>query len=122
MEVLPEVPMRRAIALTFVATMATSLLTAATPPELFAKAKEQFRLASYAGALKTLEELDSLSQQPGYEKDRTAILPGLAFYRGACKPLTTGQDADDVLQRDTQALDTLERAKANLRPAGMASG
>lgn len=85
--------MRRTIALTFVAMMAASLLSAATPPELFAKAKEQFRLASYGGALKTLQELDSLSQKPGYEKDRTAILPGLAFYRGACYT-AVGREAD----------------------------
>jgi GWxTD domain-containing protein len=47
------------------------------------KAKEQFRLASYSDALATLDALDRESQKVGFEKDRTALVPVIAFYRGA---------------------------------------
>jgi GWxTD domain-containing protein len=47
------------------------------------KAKEQFRLTAYQDALTTLDQLDSESQKPGFEKDRAALGPVLAFYRGA---------------------------------------
>jgi GWxTD domain-containing protein len=58
-------------------------LCADTPPQLFAKAKEQFRLASYADALKTLEKLEQVAGAPEFEKDRVALLPALSFYKGA---------------------------------------
>jgi GWxTD domain-containing protein len=57
---------------------------APTLPELFQKAKEQVKLGSYDSALSTLEELDAASQQPGFEKDRMALGPVLAFYKGVC--------------------------------------
>jgi GWxTD domain-containing protein len=57
---------------------------AATLPELFGKAKEQVKLGSYEAALTTLQEIDTLSQQPGLEKDREALRPSLTFYRGVC--------------------------------------
>lgn len=55
-----------------------------TLPELFLKAKEQFRLAAYSEALATLVELQTQSERPGNEAYRTSLAPGLAFYRGAC--------------------------------------
>lgn len=61
----------------------SSALSAAGLPEMLQKAKEQFRLAAYQDALTTLEQLDSESQKPGFEKDRAALGPVLAFYRGA---------------------------------------
>ena len=60
------------------------LLAAATLPELFQKAKSQFKLAAYGDALTTLRELDAESAKPGFESQRAALLPGLFFYRGAC--------------------------------------
>lgn len=70
-----------AIALTL-AFLASSL-TADTLPTLFQKAKEQFRLRSYAAALSTLDRLAAESSKPGLEAQRSALLPGLSFYRGA---------------------------------------
>jgi GWxTD domain-containing protein len=59
-------------------------LSAATLPQLLQKAKDQFRLAAYADALATLDQLEAESAQPGLEKDRSALAPILPFYRGAC--------------------------------------
>ena len=59
------------------------LLAEPTLPELFQKAKQEFKLASYGNALATLEKLDVESAKPGLERDRQALLPGLLFYRGA---------------------------------------
>jgi GWxTD domain-containing protein len=53
-------------------------------PDLFRKAKEQVKLGSYQPALSSLAEIDRVSQQPGLEKDREALRPSLAFYRGVC--------------------------------------
>ena len=61
-----------------------SSLSAATLPELLQKTKEQFKLAAYADALKTLDALEAESLKAGHEKDRTALAPVLAFYRAAC--------------------------------------
>jgi GWxTD domain-containing protein len=62
----------------------TATVLAATLPELLQKAKEQFRLAAYSDALTTLDALEAESLKDGHEKDRTALAPVLAFYRGAC--------------------------------------
>ena len=51
--------------------------------ELFAKAKAQFRGASYADSLATLDALDAESRAPGLEAVREKILPPVSFYRGA---------------------------------------
>ena len=59
-------------------------LPAATPPELFRKAKDEVKLGSYDSALKTLEELETAANQPGFEKDKAALAPVLAFYKGVC--------------------------------------
>lgn len=61
------------------------LCLASTPlPELFQKAKEQFRQGSYSEALKTLDEMARRSTEPENEKYRAGMAPALAFYRGAC--------------------------------------
>jgi GWxTD domain-containing protein len=51
--------------------------------QLFLKAKEQFRLSSYAQSLETLDKLEAESQSPGNEAYRAQLAPSLAFYRGA---------------------------------------
>src|SRR5271169_168798 len=60
-----------------------SSFLAATLPELFQKAKQEFRFGSYAATLATLEMLDAESARPGHEAERSALAPGLLFYRGA---------------------------------------
>lgn len=75
--------MRRPSLVLLVALLFVSVSGAATLPELLLKAKERFRLASYSDALATLSELDRESQKAGFEKDRAALTPALAFYRGA---------------------------------------
>ena len=57
--------------------------SAATLPELFVKAKEQFKLGNYKEALASVETLDAESAKPGMEQERQKILPGLLFYKGA---------------------------------------
>lgn len=57
--------------------------SAATLPSLFYKAKEQFRLANYEGALATLDTLQAESDKSGNEAYRAELAPALAFYRGA---------------------------------------
>ncbi len=61
-----------------------ALAFAATPPELFRRAKDQFRLHAYGDCLVTLQALETESQKAENEVYRAAVLPGLAFYRGAC--------------------------------------
>lgn len=61
-----------------------AVLSAATLPELFRKAKDEIKLGSYDSALSTLGEVETASQQPGLEKDREALRPSLAFYKGVC--------------------------------------
>jgi GWxTD domain-containing protein len=61
-----------------------AVLPAATLPELFQKAKEEVKLGSYDSALKTIQELETASSQPGFEKDKAALAPVLAFYKGVC--------------------------------------
>ena len=56
---------------------------AATLPQLFQKAKDEFRFGSYAAALSTLETLETESARPELQSQRQALLPGLLFYRGA---------------------------------------
>jgi GWxTD domain-containing protein len=53
-------------------------------PDLFRKAKEEVKLGSFDAALSTLQEIETASQQPGLEKDRQALEPSLAFYKGVC--------------------------------------
>jgi GWxTD domain-containing protein len=75
--------MKRPLLFLFTLLFAFSL-GAADLPKLLQKAKDQFRLAAYFDALATLDNLESESQREGLEKDRAALAPVLAFYRGAC--------------------------------------
>jgi GWxTD domain-containing protein len=75
--------MKRVLLSSFAILFAVSL-GAVDLPKLLAKAKDQFRLASYTDALATLGELETESMKEGHEKDRAALAPVLAFYRGAC--------------------------------------
>jgi GWxTD domain-containing protein len=75
--------MKRTLSFLFAILVASSLLAAGLP-QLLQKAKDQFRLAAYNDALATLDQLEAESQKEGREKDRSALAPVLAFYRGAC--------------------------------------
>jgi GWxTD domain-containing protein len=59
------------------------LLAEASFPDLFQKAKQEFKLGSYEQALATLTSLDQESSRQGFEKQRSVLLPGLLFYRAA---------------------------------------
>lgn len=76
--------MRRATVAFLGSLLCASALFADSPPGLFTRAKEQFRLASYQEALKTLDSLEELIQKPEFEKDRAPLRSPLSFYRGAC--------------------------------------
>ncbi|MEP6802762.1 MAG: GWxTD domain-containing protein [Acidobacteriota bacterium] len=76
--------MRRLTTLLLVSCFATGSLMASTVPALYQKAKQQFRLHSYADALETLEQIRRDREKPENEAIRTSLAPGLAFYRGAC--------------------------------------
>lgn len=75
--------MRRPIAFLLPLLFTASSLSATDPPQLFNKAKEQYRLGSYEASLRTLNELDSEARKPEFEAHRAALLPALSFYRGA---------------------------------------
>jgi GWxTD domain-containing protein len=75
--------MKRTLSFLFAILFASSL-AASTLPELLQKAKDQLRLAAYTDALATLDQLEAESQKEGLERDRAALAPVLAFYRGAC--------------------------------------
>jgi GWxTD domain-containing protein len=77
--------MIRRIGMFFVIVFLAGLLIAATSlPDLFLKAKEEYRAGAYEKTLSTLDELDRESQKPGLEADRLKLLPAIRFYRGAC--------------------------------------
>jgi GWxTD domain-containing protein len=70
------------LAFRFCLVLLSSFL-AATLPELFQRAKEEFRFGSYTATLVTLETLERESARPGHESEWAALRPGLLFYRGA---------------------------------------
>jgi GWxTD domain-containing protein len=75
--------MKRSLALV-ASLLFTASLSASNLPQLLQKAKDQFRLAAYNDALATLDSLEAESQKEGLERERGALAPVLAFYRGAC--------------------------------------
>jgi GWxTD domain-containing protein len=112
----PEVPMRpRAILpAALVLLLAAPVLTAAPDdlPRLFHKAKEQFRMANYTGALETLSEVERASESEEHQGLRASLRPGLSFYRGASLAM---------LNRDEEAREEFEvflvfSPNANLDP------
>ena len=56
---------------------------AATLPEIFKQAKEEFSRGDYKKSLADFDLLDSESQKPGFEADRAKLAPVILFYRGA---------------------------------------
>ncbi len=75
--------MRRPLSFLLAALLSSSLLFAATLPELYQKVKEQFRMRSYAAALEGIDHIRAECQKPENEQYRTALQPVIAFYRGA---------------------------------------
>ena len=76
--------MRRAVLSSFLLFLLAFSAFSSSLPQLFHRAKEQFRLASYDGTLATLAEIERESERPENQSYRVSLLPGLAFYRGAC--------------------------------------
>jgi GWxTD domain-containing protein len=58
-------------------------LFAATLPELFKQAKDEFSAGSYKQSLADFDLLDAESRKPGFEADRAKLAPVILFYRGA---------------------------------------
>jgi GWxTD domain-containing protein len=75
--------MRRRLSASVLTLLLALAASGATLPELFVKAKEQFKLGDYKEALATIDSLDAESVKPGMEQERQKILPGLLFYKGA---------------------------------------
>ena len=59
------------------------LCAAATLPELFRQAKEEFGRGEYKQSLADFDLLDTTSRKPGFEADRAKLAPAILFYRGA---------------------------------------
>ena len=76
--------MRRIILTVILGFAVSPLLARPTAPELFQKAKTQYRIRSYAKALETLDQLERESGAPENAPYRESMRPGVAFYRGAC--------------------------------------
>ena len=54
-----------------------------TLPELFNRAKGEFASGDYKASLASFELLDKNSSAPGFENDRTKLVPVITFYRAA---------------------------------------
>jgi GWxTD domain-containing protein len=91
--------MRRRLPISLFCLSLALSAAAATLPELFMKAKEQFKLGNYKEALITIETLDAESGKPGLEAERQKILPGLLFYKAASlAALGHGEEAEQVFE------------------------
>jgi GWxTD domain-containing protein len=75
--------MRRSFVSCLIVFSVAASLSASTLPQLLQKAKTDFKHGAYTQALATLEKLEQESSNEGYEKDRAALTPVIAFYRGA---------------------------------------
>ena len=89
------------------------LLAEASLPDLFQKAKQEFKFGSYEQALATLTSLDQESSRQGFEKQRSVLLPGLLFYRAAS---LAGLDREKEAVADFKAFLVL-KPDATLDPA-----
>src|SRR5262249_51681921 len=79
--------------------LAASVSLAATLPELFQRAKEQFKLGNYKESLAAVEALDAESSKPGMEAERQKLQAGLLFYKGASlAALGRGEEAEKVFE------------------------
>src|SRR5215831_4401510 len=92
--------MRRSPVFAVLLLLSSLAALAASLPELFQKAKEQFKLGNYKDALATIETLDAESAKPGNEAERQKILPGLLFYKGASlAALGRGGESQEAFQQ-----------------------
>lgn len=103
--------MARRLSLWTLMSAVLALAMVAALPDLFQKAKEQFRVGAYARSLETLDQLDAESRRDPREAERMA--PALLFYRGANLAM---------LKRDAEARSAFEaylahQPNAHLDPA-----
>lgn len=75
--------MRRLLRLAAFPLLVAVPLPTSTLSELLQKVKSEFRNGSYPAALDTLAALEAESRKPGVERGREALVPIIAFYRGA---------------------------------------
>ena len=104
--------MRRAVLSSFLLFSLAFSAFSSSLPQLFHKAKEQFRLAGYAAALETLAQIEKESEAEENQGLRASLRPGLSFYKGACLAM---------LGRDSEAREEFEvflgfSPNANLDP------
>ncbi|MEP6767908.1 MAG: hypothetical protein ABJC61_04525 [Acidobacteriota bacterium] len=76
--------MKKIILASLVASLFAGFLPAQSVVELFQRAKQQVKAASYADALATLDALDAETAKEGHENDRKMAEGPLAFLRGVC--------------------------------------
>jgi GWxTD domain-containing protein len=106
--------MIRRYGLSLAIVLISSLLFGASSlPDLFLKAKEQFRAGAYERALATLEQLDRESQISNDKAVRLQLLPALQFYRGAALA-SLGRTPEAIEQFQ---LFLAQQPNANLDPA-----
>jgi GWxTD domain-containing protein len=67
----------------FVAVLVAATASAATLPEMFKQAKDEFVRGEYQKSLADFDALDAASKQPGKEADRAQLVGVILFYRGA---------------------------------------
>jgi GWxTD domain-containing protein len=75
--------MTRSLSAALLALLLAASAGAATLPEMFKQAKDEFARGEYQRSLADFDALDAASKQPGYEKDRAQLAGVITFYRGA---------------------------------------
>lgn len=76
--------MKKFLLFVLVSVLATGAVSAQTVLELFQKAKQQVKAASYPEALTTLDVLDAETSKEGHESEHKMAEGPLAFLRGVC--------------------------------------
>ena len=77
--------MKKIVLAVLVLVLAARAVSAQTVGELFQKAKQQVKVASYAEALTTLDALDRETSKEGHENERKMAAGAIAFLRGVCQ-------------------------------------
>ncbi|MCA1581101.1 MAG: GWxTD domain-containing protein [Acidobacteria bacterium] len=86
--------MKKMILASIFASLFAGFLSAQSVVELFQKAKQQVKAASYTDALTTLDALDAETAKEGHESERRMAEGPLAFLRGVCDAaLGKGEEA-----------------------------
>ncbi|MEP6801779.1 MAG: GWxTD domain-containing protein [Acidobacteriota bacterium] len=76
--------MKKLVLAALVSVLAAGGVSGQTVGELFQKAKQQVKVASYSDALTTLDALDAETSKEGHENERKMAVGAIAFLRGVC--------------------------------------